>query len=226
MRYKKLTQYEQHDSNPFLDHMIKEAPPIKRRVEFVGQNGRGAASTQLVNPKTGEVEVEQMFFRVRKVDEEKFVKLFTARFEQLWDMSKAAMRVFGYIIQSLEPGRDRFIFRMKECQETTKYVARNTITTALSELVELGLIARTQYPNEFYINPMLVFNGSRITIAEQFIIDKKKKTKELNGDQLTLFSAAGQPTFGSTANAGLTHRQDMMEHLHGPNEGDSQGEAE
>jgi intergrase/recombinase len=219
MRYKKLTQYEQHETNPFLDSLVRDAPAIKRRVEFVGSQGRGAMTNQLVNPVTGEVEVEQMFFRVRKIDEERFVKLFLSRFEQLWDMSKASIRVFGYIIQVIEQGRDRFIFRMKDCQEKTKYAARNTIITALSELVECGLIARTQYPNEYFINPMLVFNGSRITIAEQFVIERKKKAKELSADQLSLFSPEGQPTLGTSVNAEIERRNVTLAQL-------GQGEAE
>jgi hypothetical protein len=60
----------------------------------------------------------------------------------------------------------------------------------MSELIEAGIIARTRYHYQYFINPLIVFNGDRVTFAKTYI--KKKKDKELSQkpiSQLDLFKS-------------------------------------
>lgn len=58
------------------------------------------------------------------------------------------------------------------------------IYKGLAELITAEIIARG--PNEYvwFINPMIVFNGDRVTFAKTYV---KKKTKTIDDRQLSLF---------------------------------------
>lgn len=65
----------------------------------------------------------------------------------------------------------------------TSYSHRSHVLTGLSNLVECGIIARTAYEYEYFINPLVFFNGNRVTFAKTYI----KKKKEVDKAQLGLF---------------------------------------
>ena len=67
------------------------------------------------------------------------------------------------------------------------YSANNIIRTGLSCLVEQGIIARSTNPYKYYLNPLVVFNGDRITFADSYI-KKKKKIPDTNKNQLSIWS--------------------------------------
>lgn len=104
----------------------------------------------------------------------KFAKIYLSQFAAFWELSKPAIRVFGYIITMIKPNQDRFIFRMDEALKHTKYTHENSILTGLSNLVECKIIARTRYDWEYFINPLVAFNGNRVTFAKTYV--KKKVT--------------------------------------------------
>jgi hypothetical protein len=54
--------------------------------------------------------------------------------------------------------------------------------------VEQGIIARSTNPYKYYMNPLVVFNGDRITFADSYI-KKKKKISDSNKNQLSIWSA-------------------------------------
>jgi hypothetical protein len=188
--YKKITDHEEHDSNPFLEKFLQEAPPIKKRLQFVGNNARAAIAHQVVNPNTNEVDAEAVFMKYVKVDEEKFTKLYLSRFSDFWDLSKAAIRVFGYCMHILKPHSDKILFDMEDCLEYTKYKQRNAVNSGLSDLIEKGVLARSKKSYLLYINPLIFFNGDRIYFAECYVRDRKK-SQQIDERQLDLFKHYG-----------------------------------
>lgn len=188
--YKKLSGYERFEENPFIEKFLQEAPPIKRRMQFLGNNGRAAMVHEVVNKETGEVDAEAVFMRYVRVDEDRFAKIYLSRFEELWELSKPAMRVFGYILNNMTKGQDRILIRMLDCLKYTKYKHRSAINTGLADLVEKGVIARTEYPDEYFTNPLIFFNGNRIFFAEGYVKDRKKRD-QLDDRQLDMFKAFG-----------------------------------
>jgi len=75
-----------------------------------------------------------------------------------------------------------------EAKDFTGYSANNIIRAGLSCLVEQGIIARSTNPYKYYMNPLVVFNGDRITFADSYI-KKKKKISDSNKNQLSIWSA-------------------------------------
>jgi hypothetical protein len=68
----------------------------------------------------------------------------------------------------------------------TNYGHRNNIATGISNLLECGIIARTPYDNEYFINPLVFFNGNRVTFAKTYV---KKRKEQLDKSQLALFDS-------------------------------------
>lgn len=90
------------------------------------------------------------------------------------------MRVFGHILKQLKPKNDRFYFIVEECMKETGY-SKPTIYKALTELVINKIIARGPHDIIYFINPMIVFNGDRVTFAKSYV--KKKSNVEIDGRQ-------------------------------------------
>ena len=162
---------------------IKEISTVKKTQ--VLRTGNKNEIQMIVNNE-GDVEGYSAFMRYIEVDEEKFAKVYLAQFENFWELSKPAIRVFGYIINSLKPNQDSFIFRMDKALIYTKYSHSNSVISGISDLIDKGLIARSNYEFEFFINPLIVFNGSRVTFAKTYV--KKSKEKIVDKTQLGLFN--------------------------------------
>ena len=89
-----------------------------------------------------------------------------------FDLKPQAIRVFGYILNQLVPNKDEFLFLTDECLEYTKYKSSTSVRIGLTSLLENEIIARGRADNLYFINPMIAFNGNRVTFAKTYI--KKK----------------------------------------------------
>ena len=69
-----------------------------------------------------------------------------------------------------------FIFLMSECKDFTGYKGEKSIYIGLASLVEKKIIARGPSDSVYFINPMVAFNGDRVTFAKSYIKKQKKKT--------------------------------------------------
>lgn len=181
MKYKAIKKYETFEENPFIEKTMDSVVTHKRTQIMKSSN---KSEIQMIVSQDGEVQGYSAFMRYIEVDEEKFAKVYLSQFESFWELSKPAVRVFGYIINNLKPNHDNFFMRMDKALEYTKYKQKSMIITGLSDLIENGIIAKSKYENEYYINPLVVFNGSRVTFAKTYV--KKKKEVEAK-NQLVLF---------------------------------------
>lgn len=182
--YKKISDHDKHDCNPFVDKAIEDIKVI-RKTQVIRSNERN--DIQLITDvKTGEVNGYSAFMRFIEVDEEQFAKVYLSQFTAFWDLGKPAIRVFGYILNVLKPNQDTFMFQMDKCLSYTKYKQKSAVFTGLSDLIGCGIIARSKYEYLYFINPLVVFNGNRVTFARTYV----KKKKEKDSSQLPLFGEA------------------------------------
>lgn len=180
----KLTDFIKNDENPFMKQAIEL---IDRNIVKKYQSSATSdkkATLLAIDPNTSEVLGHTRFVRQIEVDESQFAKLYLSNFAAFFDLSQAAIRVFGYILTCMKPKNDVFLFDRKKCIEYTKYSSDKPIYKGLAELITAEIIARG--PNEYvwFINPMIVFNGDRVTFAKTYV---KKKTKTIDDRQLSLF---------------------------------------
>lgn len=186
----KFSDYEKNKENPFIKDAIEHINnrTVKKYRSATGTDRR--AVLQAVDPESGECLGHTSFLRQIECDEEEFIKFYLRDFRVFFGLSEKAMRVFGYILTQVKPNSDEFIFLIEDCLQHTPYKGKNSIYAALAELISAEIIARGRSEVFFYINPMVIFNGSRVTFAKSYVnktAAKVKKQEVENKNQLSLF---------------------------------------
>lgn len=197
-QYKRIREHAKYADNPFLDKVIENVKITKRK-EFVHPTNK--AGTHIVVDENGEVTGHTQFLQLVEVDEQKFAKVYLSQFEAFWELTKPAIRVFGYIMQVVKPNSDRFIFKIDEAKKYADYKNDSSIFSGLACLIEQGIIARTKYDFEYFINPLIFFNGDRVTFAKMFI---KKKEEQIEGKKQVMEIAEGNETPSQTADLAVS----------------------
>jgi intergrase/recombinase len=73
-------------------------------------------------------------------------------------------------------GSDEIIFDVEECLNFTHYKSKDTIYRGIVELIKAEIIARGKNDYKYFINPLVIFNGNRLTFAKTYV--RKHKTSE------------------------------------------------
>lgn len=83
----------------------------------------------------------------------------------------------------MRPKVDRIEFRLSECMTYTNYKTKKTIYEALTALINADIIARGYNEYTYFINPMVTFNGDRVSYIKTYI--KKKQIENTVNMELT-----------------------------------------
>lgn len=170
-----LSKYQLNKENPFLREAVEQVQNNIVKKYKTASNTDQKAILKAFDENTGEILGSTQFIRQIEVDEEKFAKIYLDQFSAFFELKPQAIKVFGYILTQLTPNKDEFLFFMEDCLEYTNYKSKNSIWIGLGSLVENGIIARGRAENLYFINPMVVFNGNRVTFAHTYV--KKQKGK-------------------------------------------------
>jgi hypothetical protein len=173
----KLSDFKRNEENPFMKQAVEEVEKhiVKKYRNSTGQGQRALVAAADIH--TGEV-FKTSFLRQMEVDEDQFVKLYLSNFAAFFDLSKAAIRVFGYFMQAMKPKNDMVVFLLDDCMEYTGYKAKDTIYRGLAELVHNEIIARGPNETLWFINPLIVFNGDRVSFTKTFVKKKELAAKK------------------------------------------------
>jgi hypothetical protein len=182
---KKLSEAEKFTENPFLKEAIEQVNSNLVKKYKSATNTSESAILQAFDKNTGELLGHTQFIRQIEVDEEKFTKMYLSQFSAFWELNKSSIRVFGYIMTELVPKKDMFPFFINKCMKYTGYKNKKQIYEGLAGLVSKNIIARTEYDSWYYINPMIAFNGDRVTFAKTYVKKKPKSVLD-NPNQLTI----------------------------------------
>ena len=183
MKYAKLKAQPTFNENPFVEQAMNDIKVV-RKTQVVRPENRD--EIQMITSTDGEVTGYTAFMRFVELDEERFAKVYLSQFTAFWELTKPAIRVFGYILSILKPKQDEFFLEMDKCLAYTKYTHANSVLSGLAVLVECGIIARSNSHFKYFINPLVVFNGDRVTFAKTYVKKKKDKEKQ-DRNQLDLF---------------------------------------
>lgn len=157
---KPVTRYRK---NPFLNELIV---PVKDQLVQVSKFGTD--DHVLISQSTGEV-TGTLVTTKRKVDSDKFLKLFTKNIALTFDLTSAGIKAFSVLawaiqsqsLQSDEVNLDKFT--LEEFLSTQdKKLSLATFWRGLRELEQSKIIAKSVRPGVYFINPNFVFNGDRI----------------------------------------------------------------
>lgn len=171
-RLYKLSAYAFNEENPFIKQAIEQVQKnVVKKYKTASSTGQKAILKAVDD--NGEVLGHTQFIRQIEVDEQQFAKFYLSNFSAFFDLNPPAIKVFGYILNQLVPNKDEFMFLLDDCIKYTGYKTKASVFQGLGQLVENEIIARGKTDFLYYINPMVAFNGSRITFAKTYV--KKKK---------------------------------------------------
>lgn len=179
----KIRKFEKNSENPFLKDALEVINNnVVKKYKTASKTGQSAI-LQAVDPNTGELVGHTQFIRQIEVDEEQFTKIYLSQFSAFFDLTQQGVKLFGYIMTKLKPKQDEFVFILEEAMEYTKYKNHRSIHQGLTSLLENNIIARGRTDFLYYINPMVAFNGDRVTFAKSYV----KKSKSIpNPNQLEM----------------------------------------
>lgn len=188
MTKKELTirDFEKNKENPFLRQAVEQVQSNVIKKYKTASNTGEKAILKAYDENTGEVLGHTSFIRKIEVDEEQFTKIYLSNFTKFFDLPPSAIKVFGYIMTVLIPKKDMFFFILEDCMEYTGYKSHKSIHQGLAFLLKAEIIARGKNEFIYFINPMVAFNGDRITFAKTYIKKQKGRTKEIDPNQRNL----------------------------------------
>jgi|SRR5690554_3139016 len=174
-----------HEKNPFL--RMTEIKSRGSQVRFSQDNG----DQVVLNRETGEMAAAHVI-SYREVDNEEFVKLFTANIALTFNLSQAGRKVFDLLLRVLQKtaiGKDQVYLsdevRQDALAEFPKLkMGKSTFYNGVKDLIENQIIAKSTKTNVFYINPHLIFNGDRIAFTHAI---KRKNRKSVENGTADLF---------------------------------------
>lgn len=194
--YKKVSDFEEYEENPFLKQAVAEINvSIKRRT--IRPKKQGADTNLLLVNGHGEEYGEASFVHQKEVDEGEFTKLFKEGVARISGLSARGSKVWAYVCDQLKPGSTNIHFMFTQALAHTGYKTRANVVSGLAELLEGGILARSQEPSLYFINPTIMFNGNRLTFATSYV---KKQIEKKTGSPLDL---GFEPTF--------THLRKMLD---------------
>lgn len=187
----KLSEYKKNKENPFIEGALEV---INNNIVKKYRNSTNTGEKAILKAVDNEGEIlgHTSFVRQIEVDEEQFTKFYLSQFSAFWDLKSQAIKVFGYIMTRLQPKQDMFIFLESECMEYTGYKSQSSIRIGLGSLVENEIIARGPADSLYFINPMVVFNGDRVTFAKTYV--KKRKQKVIDPNQTSFLEQIQEET--------------------------------
>lgn len=185
---KKLAEATVYSRNPFVEEMIGEIK-IKNKTQTIKSTNKDVDI--LLMTSDGEVAGHSAFQRRIQVDEDKFAKIFISQIGALWDLKKPSLKVLSYILSTVKPHEDRVFFDVRDCLEYCEWTAPQSLYNGLLGLINAKIIARTNRSNFYYINPAIVFNGSRVTFITQYVKKVKANSPAIAANQLSLLEQPG-----------------------------------
>jgi hypothetical protein len=179
LKDKSYQDYETHDENPFMKglahHLSKNNRNKMVRTKVVSQDdGDHDKLTGLV---TDHEQGDMIVGDLQVVDSEKFTKIYHEAIQLTHGLSDKATKILmWYIAPKLGKDQTQVIFNLEECMEFIGY-SRPSIYSGLAELLDVGVIAKSELNWLFYIDPAIMFNGDRLEVAKVYLREGSNKAQ-------------------------------------------------
>lgn len=155
-----------YEKNPFIENMTVPVGTKNVRLAPLGKN-----DNVLIDTKTGECRGTHIT-TYKKVDTEKFVKIFTANIALTFDLTAAGIKAFNVLLFSIQTqaiNKDLLVldkFVLDDFLETHELkMSFTTFMRGLRELTNAQIIAKHVRRGCYFINPNFVFSGDRIAFT-------------------------------------------------------------
>lgn len=96
-------------------------------------------------------------------DSYRFTKVYREGWKIMAELSVPALKVLFYFISVMDYS-DTVEFNIHKCIKFTGYKDSATIYRSIKELKEKSILADTNIPKIFFINPLLIYRGDRLKL--------------------------------------------------------------
>lgn len=165
------TKIKRYEKNPFLN--IYSIPKQDRKISVGKMN-----DNIWINKYTGEKSVTQII-TYRKIDNEKFVKLFAQNIGLTFDLSSFGIRAFNVLLWCIQLKIEKDLIILDKyslddfCKKNNKKFDTSNFRKGLRELQKAKIIAKSLRKSEYFINPHFCFNGDRVAFTT--LIERNKQ---------------------------------------------------
>ncbi len=159
-----LTDQPIYETNPFEGELVDKMDIVLK------PDGKQTIKGHRVSISGKGKDAAMFYLKPEIVDRREFVKIYAGHFKTLFGLSKSTQKVFAYIAdECTRIGSDKVFIDFLECKKKAEVSGKNTISKCLAELCIKDIIKRTPNRNMYFINPLIVFNGSVLTIVRQVV---------------------------------------------------------
>lgn len=170
-----------------LEYSPATNPLWKPKAVTIKAKKRGNAA-DVVSLETGEVTGCAVIRRVEQVDDEQFVKVFSAGVAASFDLSKTAQKAFQAVLEAYQSTpmnggyaeSVRLFWFGEGLDGRALDMSERTFRRGLVELLEKGFIA-PRSPHEYWVNPHLFFRGDRVMFAREYCRISSGKPAQIEG---------------------------------------------
>lgn len=179
--------------NPFLIEAI-EAQNIGSKILFNADKRKVKVDINVkeMNEKTKETteefeEKEIDFYTSIPIDKAQFIRVYEPSFQAFSKLEKCASHIlFGYLFELM---KEQFLidnyylsysdYQHRQTQNNRPTISERHFERAISNLLELRVIAKHRLDYIYYINIAFIFNGNRV----KFIKEQQKKLQSTETDK-------------------------------------------
>lgn len=161
--------------NPFIN--INSVTFKNKRIAITTDS-----SKKLLDTKTGQ-EQEVYIGSYREVDDQEFVKIFTANISFMFELTPPGNTVFQMLLTIVQKNalqKDMVYLSEEMCMELSKEfkikISPATFRRGLKDLLKNQILAKSTKAFLYFINPHVLFNGNRVGFFNAI-----RKKNEKNG---------------------------------------------
>lgn len=111
----------------------------------------------------------------KKVDREEFAKIFRGYIPYIAKLSRTSQAILWYVMDNLPQDKGYVIIDNSTVMEYCDFKTRKSVRDGVIELLEKNILTKSTVHKKFWVNPLVMFNGNRITYAKEFILDDASK---------------------------------------------------
>ena len=138
----------------------------------------------LVDDATGEITGEGSvgFVETQEVDADKFVKVYLAGLDGMFNLTKSGQMVFKLLWMQVQAKKDsdKVELNVYVAEDYGVKVTQRMMTRGIKELLDKDFIYNTPTTGLYFYNARFMFNGNRIVTAKQYILKGSQAQQSLD----------------------------------------------
>ncbi|EDY5734595.1 hypothetical protein GQ105_003437 [Salmonella enterica] len=152
----------------------------------------------------------------QEVEVEEFIKLYTSKVKDYFELTKSAYKVFLIFlhIHQIVKDKDYIYLSCKKAisfSENLDYsmISESIFYRGVKELIDKKIVAKTNEKNWYFINPSVVFNGERTRFVTEIIKKKDEVNVERSRKGITRYDTMVRGRYLENVTDGVCNKDNM-----------------